>query len=665
MMLANLFRISAILYEDSYGVKENSVKKLAMLPFLNNENKNLTLKELREIIKNEYEMNFNEDEIRSVIIEDSSFIKTKTKNNLLISLNESTYLSQRAVYSEDKIIKYLEEYFQKYTTEYGNEIQFKEFKELLIGYLYDMYNGEKKELDMLFNIKKWSLKSTSYTEEQVRLINGFFEWDNEDKNFEIYKIASLALEYFLITTNIMPGEVSQLFSNKKFYLDTNVLIRLLGTDGLYYASQTRNFLNRMVEKKVQILLSTNVLTEYNNLTGSMIKKIRNFINEGSIVPPEALDGQIDDSFLGFYRLFYTWFQENGTKNLSLFQSTIEVFIEESIEKYNVIVEESDELDTSKAYINEMCESLSQYKRKEYSLNDIDRAVYVDVSSVANIEKKRKKQNTSIFEEEYFLITFDSFLLNWSRKNKNFKIPVVTKPSTWFTLSLKFDSRASKSDYASFVSYLTKAIPNVEKVAIEKNKIILNEIVKYTDLANEQRRILKNTINKIGISIINSKPDDELEVELAKTVKSEYKALIDDRIGEIEEQKNAEIQDKDNEIKELRDFVMKTNEVVNDLKNDRINERKEQEDFKNFYNRFWKYILFILYFLASGMITFSVYLIISQMISDNQKLFPLNEFGLYLASENKYILYLVYLIPMNFIASLIFKYGIKWTVSKFK
>ena len=206
---------------------------------------------------------------------------------------------------------------------------------------------------------------------------------------------------------------------------------------------------------------------------------------------------------------------------------------------------------------------------------------------------------------------------------------------------------------------------LKKVAIEKNKIILNEIVKYTDLANEQRKILKNTINKIGISIINSKPDDELEVELAKTVKSEYKALIDERVGKIEDQKNAEIQNRVNEIKELKDFVMKTNELVKDLRNDRKNEEIEKEEFKNFYNRFWKYILYFLYFLASGMIIFSVYLIISQMIFDNQKLFPLNDFGLYLVSENKYILYLVYLIPINSIAALIFKYGIKWTKSKFK
>lgn len=511
-----LFRLAVVLYADNnYEVAPKTIhRKIIESALLSNDNKPINIHQIIDYIHEHYKIQFDEAEITSIIASDKeeSFLVNQKNDDTILCLSEKRKLAIQSKIS-NKTIDYFICEFEK-----ENEVLVtgSNIRELIYRFLYELLSTNissfKKLLDNKRNIDELiNVESNSYTQIEKEIINSFLIWDNNEKNKAIFDIASYALEYCMIS-NISGSSTFHLstLKNKSFYLDTNVIFRVLGINGVNRQNRTKTFLKKFIEAGETLMISKFSEIEFKESIHFYIEKMQRYPVKK--LNPTIFKEKYFQSLSNVFDFFHKWRIGKVNDSFDLFEAHILSLYEAFKNEFAIQVDykipfETTEEETGK-FLTELASDIATFKTSEGTSHGYD-SDYNDACNIHLVERRRDGKNTNLFEAKYFFISTDQTLRRWDYQRSNVT-PIVILPSQWLSIVLRYVNRTS-DDFKSFVSFLN--LPYSEnKIDGEKLHIILAGISEMTENF-EQQSFLVNSIvqNKFeGILDKGTKDDEILE-----------------------------------------------------------------------------------------------------------------------------------------------------------
>ena len=530
-----LFRLAAVLYADNnYEVAPKTIlKKLIESALLSFGNKAINIHELIDFIHDTYNLDFDEFELKNIIKLDKeeSFLINEKNGDTILCLSE-----KRKKTIESKITNKTIDYFiTEFEKLYATLIIGSNTKDIIYRFLYELLSTNIESFKKLLDSKKKiedliNIESHSYTVLEIQIINEFLSWDNNEKNKAIFDIASYALEYCMIS-NKSGATHLQLnnLKNKLFYLDTNVIFRALGINGINRQNRTNTFLKKFVEANTLLIISKFSETEFKDTIIFYIDKLKKKpINRR--INPEIFKENFFKSLNDVYDFYYRWRIGKSNDSLELFEAYILSLYEkfktdfDISTDYKIPFDEKD--DKIEKKINELSIDIGSYKNIDGTSHGIN-SDNIDALNILLVETKRDGKNSNIFEAKQFIISTDQSLRRWDYY-RNTQTPIVILPSQWLSILLRYINRSS-DDFKSFVSFLN--LPNGEPhIDNEKLHIILNGISEMTENFDQQRYIVQTLIQKKFDGILAKGVKDEEILERTKTF---TQTELEKKVQEIE------------------------------------------------------------------------------------------------------------------------------------
>ena len=572
-----LFRLAAVLYADNnYEVAPKTIlRKVIESALLSNLNMPLNIHQLIDFIHTSYNLHLDEQEVKGIVTseKEEGFLINEKNGDTIVSLSEKRKQTIESKLS-NKTIDYFIDEFEK---ERETLVTGSNTKEIIYRFLYELLNTNiesfKKLLDSKNKIEDLiNVESHTYTAIEREIINEFLSWDNNDKNKAIFDIASYALEYCMISNS---GGATHIqlnnLKNKIFYLDTNVIFRALGINGINRQNRTNTFLRKFVEANTVLVISKFSETEFKDTITFYLDKLkRTPLNRK--INPDIFHEKYFKSLSDVYDFYYKWRAGKYNDSLELFEAHILSLYEKFkvdfkvSTDYKIPFDETDEK-VEKA-LNELSSSICSYKNTDGARHGVN-GDNIDAQNILLVETKRDGKNSNIFQTKQFIVSTDQSLRRWDYY-RNSVTPIVILPSQWLSILLRYINR-SNDDFKSFVSFLN--LPSGEsQIDSEKLHIILAGISEMTENFEQQRFIVQALVQKKFDGILEKGvKDDEILERTKNFAKTELEKKVEE-IGSKHETLKSELDThKQTTTDKIDGLELKTNEQSQKLT------QKEQEN----------------------------------------------------------------------------------------
>lgn len=532
----NLFRLAAVLYaDDNYNISNTQLhRKILENALFEMKAQNwVEVSLVGEFIQSAYKLVFTDDEIwrtaNNTKFVDKIFRVFEDGKEKKISLSPERIelLNQRI--NLPTIFSYIDEFCKL------NKFEYTSTRESISNFLYSVFTQNVENFKRLLNNQSLSdivdsgIKSIS--EGEKKIINSFLNWDNEDKNKAIFRIASYALEYCMLTNDKNTAIDLDSLRNKRFYLDTNIIYRVLGINGELRKNRTISLLNKFNEINENLFISKVTDSEFKNSINHHISQIER--NESPAINAQLyLDETVENG--EFYRFYQQWRLHRPNPSLSLFKAFLLSEYEDFKKRFKIKVEVFSPYDKTTESIIKVLEDY--YKRiAYYKPLAYDSQIRHDAENVLWIESLMTSTPQNIYDARAFLLSSDHRLQQWDY-SRSAKVPVVLLPSQWLSIVLRFIERTN-DDYYSFVSFLN--LPIQERLLSEEQLYaILSGIGQITTDSVQQRNILKHFIAERTEKALSQEKSDTLQEQSKIFAKSELQLQVEEMSKSLEDTKSS-------------------------------------------------------------------------------------------------------------------------------
>ena len=528
-----LFRLATVLYADNnYEVAPKTIlRKVIESALLSNSNKAISIHTLIDFIHETYNLHLDELEIVGIVTSDKEegFLVNEKNDTLIVCLSEKRKQLLESKLTNKTIDYFIDEFKKnKHDLTIGSNT-----KEIIYRFLYELLNTNIESFKKLIDSKKKiedliNVESHTYTAIEREIINEFLGWDNNEKNKAIFDIASYALEYCMISNN-GGGKHIHLnnLKNKIFYLDTNVIFRVLGINGVNRQNRTNTFLKKFIDANTTLVISKFSEIEFKDTITFYLDKLkRTPINRK--INPEIFQENFFKSLSDVYDFYYKWRAGKYNDSIDLFEAHILGIYEKFKVDFKITTDYKMPFDEKDEEIKKKITALSldicSYKNTEGAKHGVN-GDNIDASNILLVETKRNGKNLNIFETKQFIISTDQSLRRWDYY-RNELTPIVMLPSQWLSILLRYINRTD-DDFKSFVSFLN--LPSGElQIDSEKLHIILAGISEMTENFDDQRYLVQSLVQKKFDGILEKGIKDDEILERTKTfAKTELEKKIDE------------------------------------------------------------------------------------------------------------------------------------------
>lgn len=531
-MKEDIFRLAAVLYADNnYEVSTKTLhRKVIESIFIDNNNQFVGLHTLIDNVKEQYNLDFTEEEIREIVSNTDNF----NTSSCQIDEIKITLTTKRFENITSKVVTNNLDYFIEGFQENNKQYTLKDLKAIIHRFLYEIFQTNISsfsklvdpsiQIEQLLNINDHNLNS-----EEIEIINTFLNWDNTEKNKMIFDISNLALEYCLITNKKGTSFKLENLKNKNFYLDTNIIFRAIGVNGENRKNRTLTFLEKFKEANENLYISRFTIEE-------ITKTLEFYINQMSKYNSAKINSDIFHKFRksqDFIDYYHIWRRSRVNDSIALFKAHVFSLIEELKIKFEIKDDYKEYFDIKDSKVEELIldkgSQINTFKSDSKSSPYLEASI-IDAKNIYLIEILRNGHYVNIFDCKYYFISADQLLRKWDyTQNKN--IPIVLLPSQWMSILLRYLNRTS-DDFKSFVSFLN--INNGEKgISNENLQLILNGISEITSDFTHQSSIISEMIH-IGFKGILEKNNSE--VDIIEKSKLFAKSQLELKIEELEKSK---------------------------------------------------------------------------------------------------------------------------------
>lgn len=566
---ANVFRLSAILYaSNNYQISPVQLHKKIIEDALytNNSTDGISIESLAQYIETTYSIAFTDDELKKVLHNDKfknifAIIPVKGGNNKYL-LNPA-----RRVILDTNRTKTLNDFIAQYIAD--NQLE-SENAEAIYRYLYGVFTTNVESFRRMLENSNVKTLTQHYSpkDEDANIINGFLDWECDDKNIAIFNLSSYALEYCMLTGKKGSNAKLESLQKKRFYLDTNILYRALGINGADRKLRTLSFLRKLKDTQNEIIITKIAWDEFNDSLNGYIKKLRE-----SETP--AIQSQIFTEYISYddiYRCYHSWAAKRSNATIDLFVTMLQAEIRQLLEDYTIAIDTlcPFSIDHNKEKLTEMAAQI-----KGLSDTKFFDSAYKDACDILWVEHCRNLGEQTIFSTKTFLLSSDWGLYYWDSHYHSVNIPLVMLPSQWLSIFLRYVTRTN-DDFRSFVSFLN--IQNKEGVlSSEEISVILSGISEMTSDIEQQRYLLESIIETEFKDGAKGKTKDQLKA----IAKRDAERLLQQQVDRMEAEtislkkdiSNITDQFKSHKAQTENDLKLKSNEIK--AATDKIEELKTQ------------------------------------------------------------------------------------------
>ena len=503
-----LFRLALVVNTSHSKFIDNLTNIIVYALYVSNlEKKEIHICELKNTIEELSGLEFTEKEIKQALTGRESYFCITDKE--ILGLTEE---GNKKIHAEKA--KEFERILSKYIEVYDINRKPDEIKSLIYKFLYDcMENNIESLLKVVTGAEK--TKSLSPLEqlsnEDRKIINDFIDWNDESKNVLLYDIVSFAVDYCQLTVKKNKSNFSTILQGKRFYLDTNIIFRMMGLNNEQRKETTLRFINKCKEAKIKLCMTS--LTKIETLNsiqyhvGQVKKIMQGYCGNGKALSKLYEKSDYEDGFLTVY---LSWSNNNGvTAHYDEFSQYLKKYFYEITNGIDIV-------DVGKISLNESL--LDDYIDSKDGKITKENAEY-DVKNLLYVNKKRKLSSDTIgWNVEEYLISADHKLIRWSNNNFSKENPLVVLPSVWYSIILKVQGRA-KDDIKAFSEFIK--IRYIQDKPAENINYLINSVCQKTsngvlqDMLFDQIAEDNDRINELSFS--NDQKIDEIVKEVYEDI----------------------------------------------------------------------------------------------------------------------------------------------------
>lgn len=559
---SNIFKLSASLYSmRSNDYSKNDVfLHIIKCNFVNLENKAISVDELSASILDNYQINITNDELDSLIKENLSCFKIDgegEQRQICLTIEEN-----------NKTRKNIEGGIERYIQTYVEKLPNKEAaKHYIYNYLYKLTTSnittyklllDKAQTDSL-DPSQLVVDSKDFSNEEVEIIRGFLDWDNDEKNRAISEIVMCCLEYCLCVARYDSTALLKDFvENKTLYLDTNIIFRAIGINGTERRKVVTAFLQKCKDANIRLAILDSTETEFVDTITYHIAKIKE-------IPRGKIDYRlyVELSDYNIYTFYCDWQVRHKDLQLKYFKEYLISQFKTIIRKYGIcnekFIEDKQDVIICEEYkkvLGRIKSELNQkYQETDSSAIEQNSQIIHDVRLVRYVEKKRQESA----EVNSYIISSDKWLRYWAMQKSVEERAVVLFPSQFFLILIKLCGRA-QDDLKSFVGFINIR-HKTQQLSPSKTNIILSAISSVTEDIKSQESIVETIISNEFEGLVHEKIDDVKLYEHVKEISENYlrAELKEKEIALTETQDKAKIQQQ--RITELEKLKNDTDEEL--------------------------------------------------------------------------------------------------------
>lgn len=513
----------------------------------------LSIDEIGEKIEELAGLKYTDQEVLSAIEQwNSGCIERKSKKYSLTTLGLEL-MSNRA--QAINIKQYTDLFLKEQSSDC--KISAEELRDLVEKFIFLRFNENLKQICDIFNQSLAIEKiEEDFDDEQKEIINGFLNWDNNDKNKCIYLLIAKAYDYCMINSRCSKQEMD--FSKFHFYIDTNIIFRMLGINGALRQNAINNLIEKCLSVGAHLHVNNFVKSECEHTIVDQIKVLQDTTAElNGLLPPSSMGFAEEHSVrIDFYTKYYNWVKSgNFHRNYEGFRKKILGDLSKIIEKFETEPEIPSYKITKRKDFDRCFDALYDRKGDKHTTT-------TDVNSFLLVQDKRSDDP----ENEYYLISADKKFISWLKDDFPTSKSFADYPSTWLSILLKYTGREKDSDYKSFCQFIHLSInpkvQDLEKKISIKSKILVSDFsdtiksMMIDDIKNNYQSYSEYDTDQI-IHMAYAKTEkqlsDEISAKKEKEFKDKYETEIEERLKEEKEKEEHRIQgietEKEKQIKD--------------------------------------------------------------------------------------------------------------------
>ncbi len=442
----DIFRINCWLEDLEDYNYETSILVTTFEYILNHNNSEQPRKEIYDYISKTLGIKLQYQDFTKFTDESDDLSKEAMDDDVLIKLKPESVEKFRERFEKNSI----ENYIDKYGKENGlKKKHIESIKSILLKSLY--ININSFVVSDLKTLISESIKK-EFKQKEVDLFNDFLEWNDQDKNKAIYALFSKSIEFAILTSGRGVSTISEdIFTNKTYYLDANVIIRALGVDG----EQRRDSIISVLEScnhdgiKFKIAKATS-----DELYGIINKRSTDIKNKTSADSEKLLSTIIEDLPLNSsFETDYIRKRKAGkVKSPNNYRLSLEQELQKFIDKFQLKIETVK--DIPQREITALTNRLYDAKQNEYGRRYYSKgAALVDAKNVLHVRNVRSNNNYNYKDIKSFYLTTDGTLNEIIANDDSDGVAETILPSQLFVIHNSFHKKAEEEDYNDFIKFI--------------------------------------------------------------------------------------------------------------------------------------------------------------------------------------------------------------------
>lgn len=555
---SNIFKLSASLYSmnSSEYSQSDILLHIVKCNFINMDNKSMKYNEVIASVLENYQINITKDELTALLKQYAFCFVTEGEGefaNFSLTVEE-----------EEKTRTNMEGGIDQYIDLYIDKLDNKEqAKSDIYTYLYKLTTSNINTYKSLLmkvqteslNPSELAVDSKDFSEAAIKVIRGFLDWENEEKNRAISDIVMCCLEYCLCLAKYDTASLMKEFvENKTIYLDTNIIFRAIGINGPDRKKIIDAFLKKCKDANLKLVILDCTEKEFKDTIAYHIDKIyrnpRGEINSGLYL--ELSDYNI-------YVFYNEWSIGHRGLNLKYFKDYLISQFNTLVRKYGIkkeaFIQDKEDIFICENYVKKLGiikhELSTKYSDIDSESLEQNAQIQHDAKLVWYVEKKRIKEGLS----QSYIISSDKWLRYWVMQKAIGERAIVLFPSQFFLILIKLCGRA-QDDLKSFVGFINIR-HKTQQIPPSKANIILSAISSVTEDVQAQEGIVETILEKEFEGLVHEKIDD---TELYQQVKQISENFLKEELTQREQEialAMDENRKQKQEIQRLEDFKIHT------------------------------------------------------------------------------------------------------------
>lgn len=536
----NILRLCCLIQDrDAQDLKRTVLSIIFEILYENN-NSNIPADVLYQKTNEKFNTSLEKDFFDNLLLKSNSFELLNTDNSPLVKLTSEKYSEIDKNISDYSIEPHIERFLDQknYPAEKKNVII-----EILFQSIYEniyTFTPEKIKTIIPQNI------SDKLEQEDLDVFNAFLEFDEPTKNRCLYNQFAKAIEFAILTSGKGVTQFSEnLYKDKCYLLDTNIIFRLIGVGGIERQETITELLKDCIKQGISFEYSHHTLLELNKKLEQCVIEIQRAEKSKKI---EIVEDIFEKNSLYFNDDFITQYCRLRIERVvnSPEQYEIEMkakfkalCIELNIQQanHNIKIEDYDKNSFSLLLIKKRKE-INEYFR--YSNNQAK----VDAYNVLYVRKRRGQNNYNYADVKSFYLTTDRGLNRILSTDKDVLIPETILPSQLFIIHNPLSNNSTvEPDYKTFFRFLKRRTSEFKL----RGKDVINYIT--------QARIYTTNSTSIA-SLVTAYSDQRYKYSKTDTLDEGTLISFKDFSNTYFDKKNSEL----NEVKENYNHIKSRAEI---------------------------------------------------------------------------------------------------------